>query len=124
MSASDIKIIFSGDFLPVEQAVKAHVNHFSGLSGIFSDCDLHITNPEAPITQSKKQIKKTGPCIKVDSSSVKLLKDARVDVACLANNHIYDYSHQGIEETIATCEVNNIDTIGIVSGKTGRAIGL
>ena len=120
MSASDIKLIFSGDFLPVEQAVKAHVNHFSGLSGIFSDCDLHITDLEAPLTNFQAGIKKTGPLLKSDPSSVNLLIDAKVNIVCLANNHILDYSESGIEDTIAVCQKNGIDSVGVASRRDGR----
>jgi poly-gamma-glutamate capsule biosynthesis protein CapA/YwtB (metallophosphatase superfamily) len=117
METRNIRLIISGDFVPVRPLKKDSDNYFSGLSEFFSECDLHITNLEAPLTNSQKGIKKIGPLIKADPSSVLLLKDANVNIACLANNHIYDYSEQGIEDTIRACESANIETVGIVSRK-------
>lgn len=112
-----IQLLFSGDFAPIIPAEKISANHFSELATLLATGDLLITNLEAPLTNSQIPIKKTGPSIKADPHSISLLKKAGVDIACLANNHIFDYGEQGIEDTIAFCSKNNINTCGIVSGK-------
>jgi poly-gamma-glutamate synthesis protein (capsule biosynthesis protein) len=114
-----IKILFSGDFAPIIPIDKIHDNHFTGLNEIFDSADLHVTNLEAPLTHSQISIKKTGPAIKANPAAISLLKQAKVSIACLANNHIFDYGEEGIEDTLETCSRNNIDTCGIVSRKDG-----
>lgn len=115
MSNHNIKLLFSGDFAPLIPVNKIGDNHFSNLSEIFNTTDLHITNLEAPLTNSKLQIEKTGPSIKAEPAAISLLKQAKVNIACLANNHIYDYGEQGIKDTITECEKHNIETIGNVN---------
>jgi len=110
-----IKIIFSGDFAPVIPVEKISNDHFNDISKFFETADLHITNLESPLTSCQQAIKKTGPSLKANPSSVSLLQQAKVNIACLANNHIFDYGEQGIKDTINICEENNIDTIGIVN---------
>ena len=109
-----IKIIFSGDFAPVIPVEKISNDHFNDISKFFETADLHITNLESPLTSCQQAIKKTGPSLKANPSSVSLLQQAKVNIACLANNHIFDYGEQGIKDTINICEENNIDTIVIV----------
>lgn len=115
-----INLLFSGDFVPILTGEKIQRSYFSGWSGVFANCNLHITNLEAPLTDSGISIEKIGPSLKANPFSVKLLKEAKVNIACLANNHIFDYEEQGIQDTVKTCENNNIDTIGILSRRDGR----
>jgi len=115
-----IKLLFSGDFAPIIQSENIGDQHFTGITDIISSADLHITNLECPLTSSKKPIDKTGPSIKSDPVAVTLLQQAKVNIGCLANNHIFDYGEQGIKETIKVCESNNIDTLGIVAREDKR----
>ncbi|MBN1186916.1 MAG: CapA family protein [Bacteroidales bacterium] len=115
MSNHNIILLFSGDFAPLIPNNKIADNHFSSLSEIFNTSDLHITNLETPLTKCQVQIEKTGPSIKAEPAAISLLKQAKVNIACLANNHIYDYGEQGIKDTITECEKHNIETIGIVN---------
>ena len=110
-----IKLLFSGDFAPIIPVEKISANHFSELNEIFETVDLHVTNLECPLTNSKKPIEKTGPSIKADPGTIGLLQQAKVNIACLANNHLYDYGEEGINDTITVCGEKNIETIGIVS---------
>lgn len=110
-----LKIIFSGDFAPLIPVEKIADNHFSELIKVFETNDLHITNLEAPLTSSRKPIEKTGPAIKAEPSMIALLKQAKVNIACLANNHIFDFGENGITDTISSCKKNGIETIGVVN---------
>lgn len=115
MSNRNFNLLFSGDFAPLISVNKIGGYHFSNLSEIFNTTDLHITNLEVPLTNSEVQIEKTGPLIKADPSAISLLNQAKVNIICLANNHIYDYGEQGIRDTITECEKHNIEAIGIVN---------
>lgn len=115
-----ITLLFSGDFAPLVPPQNIRSDHFSELQPIFEECDLHITNLECPLTIAHIPIKKSGPSIKANPQSVELLKQANVSVACLANNHIFDYDEKGITDTLTICEENKIDTVGIVSRADGQ----
>jgi poly-gamma-glutamate synthesis protein (capsule biosynthesis protein) len=115
MEDSKIKLIFSGDFVPLIRPKHITDDHFSSIKSILADCDLHITNLECSLTLANKPIEKSGPNIKGQPEGIKLLQQANVDIACLANNHIFDYGEQGILDSINVCEQNGIDTIGIVN---------
>jgi hypothetical protein len=110
-------LLFSGDFAPLIEPENISAGHFKGIDNLLNDCDLHITNLECPLTESRDKIPKTGPNIKADPKIVNLLSLAKVNVACMANNHIFDFGEQGICDTINVCEENGIATIGIVNRK-------
>jgi poly-gamma-glutamate synthesis protein (capsule biosynthesis protein) len=115
-----INLLFSGDFAPLVPVDKISNDYFEDLSDIIEMTDLHITNLECPLTGSKQSVEKTGPSIKADPAAVSILQQANVNIVCLANNHIFDYGEQGIEDTIEACQSNNIETLGIVKRKDGR----
>jgi poly-gamma-glutamate synthesis protein (capsule biosynthesis protein) len=115
-----INLIFSGDFAPLIDSSAVKKNTFSELDATFLGADCHITNLECPLTLSEKQIEKIGPALKAHPDLVELLKNARVDVACLANNHVFDYGESGLQKTIHSCEQNSIATLGIVNRPDGK----
>src|SRR6056297_1527486 len=119
-----MKLLFSGDFAPLLDRRDAADNPFVGVTHLFEACDLHITNLECPLTRSEAAIEKTGPSLKADPGHVELLGQARVDVACLANNHIFDYGERGILDTIEVCRQNHIETPGIVNRPDGMGPSL
>jgi len=115
-----IHLLFSGDFAPLIDQSAVIKNPFKDLDGSFQGVDCHITNLECPLTLVEKMIEKTGPALKAHPDTIGLLKYARVDVACLANNHIFDYGETGLQETIKICEQNGIATLGIVNRGDGN----
>jgi len=115
-----IRLLISGDFAPIMNPAEMREDHFYALKDILLGADCHITNLECPLTSVEKPIEKTGPALKSQPGVVKLLKNARVDIACLANNHIFDYGETGLQETIKICEQNGIATLGIVNRGDGN----
>ncbi len=120
MNDKSIRVLLTGDFAPLIDPKEVSDRHFNDIQQIISNCDLHITNLECPLTKSETKIQKTGPHIKASKDNVKLLKLANVDIACLANNHIFDFGEQGIRETINVCKETGIDCIGIVNREDGQ----
>ena len=112
--SSSIKLLFSGDFAPLFPPDKIRNDHFSEILDILSSANCHITNLECALTDNNISIEKSGPAIKANVELVKLLEQAKVSIACLANNHIFDYGEKGILDTIKICENNHIETIGLV----------
>ena len=117
-----INLLFSGDFAPLADAESSSWADFTSLKELLKGCDLHITNLECPITSSENSILKAGPSIKANPGGEELLTMAGVGLACLANNHIFDYGDEGLAETMGLCEKQGIRVTGIVS-REGRERG-
>lgn len=111
-----ITLLFSGDFAPPPEEVDISGADFSCIRELIGSSDLHITNLESPLTSTGETMIKTGPSVKASPRGVELLKKAGVGLACLANNHIFDFGESGLNETIEICERNGISVAGIVSG--------
>lgn len=73
--------------------------------------DLNIVNLETTLTNSNKIVEKTFN-FKATPDKIKCLTDASVTVANLANNHILDFSEQGLIETIQTLKNAGIKYVG------------
>lgn len=110
-----IKLLFSGDFVPLNQSGAAKEIFDSKLLELINSFDMHITNLECPLTNARTEIKKSGPLLKSTPDSVHQLTAAKVNTVCLANNHIFDYGEKGLVDTIDICEKNSIETLGIVN---------
>ena len=79
----------------------------------FKSSDYSIVNLEAPVTESNIKILKTGGHLKANKESTKEILDSlNINLVTLANNHMFDYSEQGLNDTIKFCQENNIDTVG------------
>src|SRR5690554_2740361 len=107
-----MRLLIAGD-LVINQSYNVLENIDPELVELFSRSDCNIVNLEAPVTESKNKILKTGPHLKADKqSTLEVLKYLNIHIAALANNHIKDYDEQGILDTINFCKSNNIQTIG------------
>ena len=85
----------------------------SNLQTIIKSCDLSICNFEAPVQHDNMQkIRKAGPHLYQARESIKYLKEVGFNLVSLANNHIYDYGQQGLEETLKELVTQQIDFIG------------
>lgn len=115
-----INIIFTGDFAPLLPDRDLICSNFNGITGIINSADLHVTNLESCLTYSQKAIDKSGPAVKSDPGSVSLLNQAKVTLACLANNHIFDYGEKGVVDTLEVLKKSNIESVGIVNRTDGR----
>lgn len=82
---------------------------------MFVSADYRIVNLEAPLTDNapKNRIIKTGPHLRCNAeTTISYLKQLKVDMVALANNHILDYGEKGMIETLAILEKNKIDYVG------------
>src|SRR5471030_711730 len=85
------------------------------VSSIFSKDDYTLVNLETTFTDSSVKAPKDGEIFynfKGPKEYVNILTSASIDGVTIANNHIYDYGNQGIEDTINTLKTNNIDICG------------
>lgn len=83
------------------------------LKTIIQNSDISICNFEAPIeTANMKAIKKAGSHVYQSSKSIEYIKNSGFDMVSLANNHIYDYGQEALENTIDELKKYSIDFIG------------
>ncbi|MFD2514338.1 CapA family protein [Pontibacter locisalis] len=112
-----VKLLLTGDFCPINKIEDVYlkgsaINPFLEFRKEFKDIDLHITNLECPLTDHLSPISKNGPNLAASTRAVGALKEAKVDVACLANNHILDHGSTALLNTIDVCTANGIKTVG------------
>ena len=113
----EIKILFVGDYCPIGRnknfmEKQMYSDVFGDFEFFTKKADLSIANLEAPLTDTNKAIKKTGPNLKISQSFLKPLKEAGFDVVTLANNHIMDYGEEGLKSTIKVCKKEGIRFVG------------
>jgi len=73
--------------------------------------DINIINLEATLTTSGKKVPKVFN-FKANPEKVRTLSAARIDVCNLANNHIMDFSKEGLIETARVLEEAGIKHVG------------
>jgi len=109
-----MNIIIGGDFFISASSKKKPLIDKS-IEEVFASANYRIVNLEAPLTDNdhKNRILKTGPHLCSSTETMlSYLKQLKVDLVTLANNHIYDYGNTGLEDTLQTCQKNNIATVG------------
>ena len=83
------------------------------IKNLIQSSDISICNFEAPIeTNNMKAIKKAGPHVYQSKKSIEYLSEAGFNMVSLANNHIYDYGQESLDNTIVELNKYNIDIIG------------
>ncbi|HKA86028.1 MAG TPA: CapA family protein [Haliangiales bacterium] len=73
--------------------------------------DLNLVNLETTITAGTRAVPKTFN-YKAAPDKVQSLVDARIDVVNVANNHILDFSEEGMVETLAVLDRAGIRHVG------------
>jgi poly-gamma-glutamate capsule biosynthesis protein CapA/YwtB (metallophosphatase superfamily) len=85
---------------------------FNDLLPEFAEADLTIANLECPLIERSTPILKTGPVFGEEPACINGIRQAGIDVLCLANNHILDHGAAGLEHTMAVCGQAGIATVG------------
>ena len=113
-----MEIFFAGDFSLqgrwkgcrdaslVEQALG------EPLKDLLRKADHAVINWEGASTPSMKGILKDGPCLKNAPEVLPALKSVGFDIVTLANNHVGDYSFEGVMDTIRACQDAGLKTVG------------
>jgi poly-gamma-glutamate synthesis protein (capsule biosynthesis protein) len=118
MSSSEIKILITGDFCPINRIEKLALNQdfegiFNNYINVLQGNDLNVTDLECPLTFAETARLKYGPHQKAHPDCIEILRYADINLLALANNHIMDYDTAGVNETLDLCENNGIMTVGI-----------
>jgi poly-gamma-glutamate synthesis protein (capsule biosynthesis protein) len=83
--------------------------------------DVSLINLETSITVSNDYWKGKGIHYRMNPQNIASLTAAGIDVCALANNHVLDWGHVGLLETLATLQKVNIKTAG--AGPNAAAAG-
>lgn len=117
LKTDNIRLLFFGDtnfrdreILDISESKKI----LKEVSTYIDNADLRIMNLETPLANINEcqPLQKSGPNIICDPENIVFLKESKVDIAVLANNHIGDYGEKGIRDTISTLEKEKIAYIG------------
>jgi len=112
-----ISIFIAGDVVPKgispEEFTRNGEKIFSEMKPYITGADFSVVNLEAPIINKQPTpIKKAGPCLGVEPSTVEVLKDAGFQIFTLANNHFFDQGQEGVEHTINKAKKYGISVVG------------
>ena len=115
-----MKLLICGDYVPYNRTVSLNdkidvISIFNDFLPYIQESDYTIVNLEAPIIDnlaSGSRIKKTGPHLRANKSTIETLYKAGVNVVSLANNHFRDYGDEGVKSTLELCPLFNINTVG------------
>lgn len=111
-----IQIGLMGDVM-IGRLVNKHMHNlpssyiWGDLLSLLHNNDLNIINLEAALTHSPHIVPKVFN-FKADPKRVKALVGANIHVANLANNHVLDFSEEGLLETLATLDQAGIKYTG------------
>ncbi|MEE9252556.1 MAG: CapA family protein [Thermodesulfobacteriota bacterium] len=112
-----IKLGFMGDVMIgrlVDEQISLkgdYVYPWGDVLPLILQTDINIINLEAALTTSGKKVPKVFN-FKADPEKVRTLSAARIDVCNLANNHIMDFSKEGLIETARVLEEAGIKHVG------------
>lgn len=113
-----MRIVFAGDFslqgrwnecreaALIEQALGEPIKD------LLRKADHAAVNWEGASTQLTKGILKDGPCLKNAPEVLPALKEVGFDIVTLANNHVGDYSFDGVMDTVRACQEAGFKTVG------------
>ena len=123
------RIAITGDFCPHGLgAPKPGANGgvhdvVAGLAAVAEVSDLTIVNLECPL-QPGFPIRKSGPRLARDADWARVLGDAGVNVASLANNHVLDRGPEALAATMDLCRAAGMDTVGAGADLEAAALPL
>ena len=116
-SGNSFTLLFGGDVMLGRSVNTRMIKYqdflwpFQKISALLSSADLSIINLESPFRSGCRPTD-GGMVFCADPRSVEGLVTAGIDVVNIANNHIFNQGQEGIDETIAILNNNNIAFVG------------
>lgn len=111
-----VKIGLAGDVM-LGRLVNEHLNQtepayvWGDLLPLLLSMDINLINLETALTTSERRVLKVFN-FKAGPEKVRTLKEGRIDVVNLANNHVLDFSEEGLVETLKTLDQADIQHVG------------
>ncbi|MFA5249554.1 MAG: CapA family protein [Candidatus Paceibacterota bacterium] len=115
----EYKMIFVGDIMldrGVEMKVKEYGSGnykfpFENIAGYLKGADLAIGNLEGPVSDKGYNVGSIYS-FRDDPAAIGGLEYAGIDLVCLANNHMFDYTRDALEDTFSRLEGAGIKYTG------------
>lgn len=79
---------------------------------VLRSADLRIVNLETAVTRSNQAWPGKGIHYRMHPANVTALTVAGLDACVLANNHVMDWGHEGLHDTLATLQAAGLRTAG------------
>lgn len=110
-------ILFAGDILIANNALNyirknGHEYPFAKIKNDITEYDYFVANLETPITSRGIEYTNKLFRFRLNDQQVQALKCLDLSAVTLANNHIMDYGHEGMRDTLAFLEKNGIAYAG------------
>jgi poly-gamma-glutamate synthesis protein (capsule biosynthesis protein) len=113
---SAFSIAVAGDWAPIrtlEPLVRETPEAAYGEAlPVLRGADLRIVNCECALTAADRPVWKSGAVFKGRPAHAAGLTAVPFEVACLANNHVFDYGLRGFRETLDVLRRKGIRTVG------------
>ena len=112
--SSKILIYFGGDVTFADHFERYVGNNYEypfNKLGWFREADISMVNLENPLTDRGSPVEKQFN-FRALPDYTKILESGGIDIVTIANNHIYDYSDQGLFDTISYLDSCGIKHIG------------
>ena len=113
-----MKVLIAGDFCPQNRVSRLFEQEkyddvLGEAKSIIKQSDYSLVNFECPVGfGEEKPIAKCGPNLQCGINGVKAIKYAGFSAVTLANNHFLDYGQEGVENTLAACRTEGLETVG------------
>jgi poly-gamma-glutamate synthesis protein (capsule biosynthesis protein) len=104
---------FFGKFSTLNDQKDNIFKRFEAVKEVLKNFDFVVANLETPLTECKKTCTGKSAYIKGVPEDVELLKYIGVTHVTLANNHIFDYTGKGFEDTISNLKKAGIKLFGV-----------
>ncbi|KAE8391954.1 hypothetical protein BDV23DRAFT_182075 [Aspergillus alliaceus] len=111
-------------FLNAHPALKSysHRSPWGTTLPLFHTSDLNLINLETAVTTSNTPWPNKAFNYRMHPDNLKALKEARIDYASLANNHTFDFSEPGLEETVREVRASGVRLAGVGKECDGAAV--
>ena len=112
----EVRVTVAGDWAPIlgfaDRLIEDPQAVYGDLLPDLQHSDLRIVNLESPLTDSERPTWKDGPNLRGRPAAIAGLTAVPFDVACLANNHVFDFGPGGFEDTTRLLSQAGISTVG------------
>jgi hypothetical protein len=85
---------------------------YGDLLPVLRQADLRIVNCECALTSASQPVWKSGAVFKGSPEHVRGLEAVPFEIACLANNHVFDYGRSGFRESLKVLHGRGLMTVG------------
>jgi len=116
LNSDEVSILVASDWAPI-RAFDPVIRRdpaavYGDMLPVLRAADLRIVNCECALTGASESVWKSGAVFKGLPAHAAGLTAVPFEVACLANNHVFDYGLRGFRETLGVLRRNGVLTVG------------